>query len=175
MLTSLALALAGASLLAPSTPTTDPWGWLVWGREILHLDLSTTVFGAPSWKPLPVLATVPLGLTGSAAPTLWLLLERAASLLSLVMGYRLGSRLGGRRAGALAALGLLLSGGWTLAVAQGYTEALTAGLLFLAIDREIEGHSTQALALGTLIALARPEAFVFLCLFAVIAARRQRV
>jgi hypothetical protein len=169
------LALAGASLLAPSTPTTDPWGWLVWGREILHLDLSTAVAGAPSWKPLPVLVTTPLGLTGGAAPTLWLLFVRAASLLSLVMGFRLASRLGGPGAGALAAVGLFMSGGWTLGVAHGYVEALTAGLLFLAIERELDGHSEQALALGALIALARPEAFGLLAVFAAIQWRRARV
>jgi hypothetical protein len=173
--TAVALALAGLSLLAPSTPTTDPWGWLVWGREILHLDLSTSVAGAPSWKPLPVLVTTPLALAGNAAPTLWLLFVRAASLLSLAIGYRLATRLGGRTAGALAAVGLLISGGWTLAVAHGYVEAITAGLLFLAIERELDDHSEQALALGTLIALARPEVFPLLCAFAVVEWRRSRV
>ena len=47
------LVLAGLSFLAPSAPTYDPWAWIVWGREVLHLDLSTV--GGPSWKPLPVL------------------------------------------------------------------------------------------------------------------------
>jgi hypothetical protein len=37
------VAVAGLSLLLPSAPTTDPWGWIVWGREIVHLDLSTTL------------------------------------------------------------------------------------------------------------------------------------
>jgi hypothetical protein len=173
--TIAALALAGASLLLPSTPTTDPWGWIVWGREIWHLDLSTAVGGSPSWKPLPVLGTLPLALTGAAAPKLWLLLERAGSLLALVAGYRLAARLGGRAAGALAVVALVLRGGWALGVAHGYTEAFTAGLLFLAIDRELDGRSSQALALGTLIALARPEAWPLLCVFALVAWRRSRL
>ena len=29
------------SLAAPTTPTYDPWAWLIWGREILHLNLDT--------------------------------------------------------------------------------------------------------------------------------------
>ena len=62
------LALAALSLLAPSTPTTDSWGWIVWGRELAHLDLSTDVGGAPAWKPLPVLFTADLSLLGYAAP-----------------------------------------------------------------------------------------------------------
>jgi hypothetical protein len=97
------IALALASLLAPSAPTTDPWGWIVWGREALHLDLSTVVGGPPSWKPLPVLLTAPLALFGSAAPTLWLLVSRALGLLGLVFAYRLGRRLAGPAAGVVAA------------------------------------------------------------------------
>ena len=39
-------------------PGYDPYGWLIWGRETLAgtLDLG----GAPSWKPLPYLFTVPV-------------------------------------------------------------------------------------------------------------------
>ena len=35
------LALAALSMLGPFAPTYDPWAWIIWGREILHLDLST--------------------------------------------------------------------------------------------------------------------------------------
>src|ERR671928_1807859 len=87
-----ACAIAGLSLLAPSAPTTDPWGWIVWGREVLHLDLSTVVPGPPSWKPLPVLVTTPLALAGGAAPTLWLFVARLGALASLVVAARLANR-----------------------------------------------------------------------------------
>src|SRR4051794_16567270 len=73
-----AAALAGLSLLLPSAPTYDPWAWILWGREILHLDLATT--GGPSWKPLPVLLTTPFALFGAAAPALWLVTARAGML-----------------------------------------------------------------------------------------------
>ena len=59
--------LAALTFLAPSAPTYDPWAWIVWGREVLHLDLSTV--DGPSWKPLPVLLTTPFALTGPLAPT----------------------------------------------------------------------------------------------------------
>src|SRR3954464_2068018 len=72
------LALALLSLLAPTTPTYDPWAWLIWGREILHLDLDTQ-FG-PSWKPLPVLFTTPLAIVPAAAPALWVAVARAGAL-----------------------------------------------------------------------------------------------
>src|SRR4051812_50058448 len=59
-------ALGLLSLAAPTTPTYDPWAWLIWGREILHLSLDTR-FG-PSWKPLPVLITTVFGLAGGPPP-----------------------------------------------------------------------------------------------------------
>jgi hypothetical protein len=71
------LALTGLTFLAPSAPTYDPWAWIIWGREVLHLDLSTV--DGPSWKPLPVLLTTPFALFGSAAPDLWPSASRAGS------------------------------------------------------------------------------------------------
>ena len=85
----------GLTLLFPSTPTYDPWAWMLWGREIVHLDLVTE--GGPSWKPLPVLFTVPFSLFGEdLAPYLWLWIARAGALLALVMAFRLARRLTGR-------------------------------------------------------------------------------
>src|SRR2546430_10473828 len=54
-LAAACLALGLLTLAGPATPTYDPYAWLIWGRELLHLDLDTR-FG-PSWKPLPVLFT----------------------------------------------------------------------------------------------------------------------
>ena len=65
------LVVAGVTLLLPSSPTYDPWAWIMWGREIAHLDLVTE--GGPSWKPLPILFTVSVLVFGDhAAPYLWL-------------------------------------------------------------------------------------------------------
>src|SRR5215218_1311389 len=70
------LAVAALTLLLPSTPTYDPWAWIMWGREIVHLDLVTT--GGPSWKPLPILFTTPFSLLGDhTAAYLWLVIARA--------------------------------------------------------------------------------------------------
>src|SRR4051812_33942160 len=49
------LGLAALSLLGPAVPTYDLWAWIIWGREITHLDLNTV--SGPSWKPLPILFT----------------------------------------------------------------------------------------------------------------------
>ena len=174
-LVAACLALAALSLLAPSAPTTDPWGWIVWGREVLHLQLSTVVPGSPSWKPLPVLVTTPLALAGSSAPTLWLLFARAGALASLVAAARLANRLAGPWAGAFAVAGLILSTHWLRAFAHGYTEPLAIGLLVLAVDQHLSGRPRRALLLGTLVALSRPEALVLVAAYGILEWRRREL
>ena len=94
------LAVASVTLLLPSTPTYDPWAWILWGREILHLDLVTE--GGPSWKPFPIVFTTPFAVFGqNIAPYLWIWLARAGGLFGCVMAYRTAHRLiGGRVYGA---------------------------------------------------------------------------
>src|SRR5256714_7421589 len=80
VLAGAALAIAALSLLIPSTPSYDPWAWLVWGKEIAHLDLVTT--GGPTWKPLPVIFTTVFSVFGNASPDLWLVVARAGALMA---------------------------------------------------------------------------------------------
>src|SRR6516164_7947357 len=91
LLGGVALVVAAVSLLIPSTPSYDPWAWLVWGREIEHINLQTT--GGPSWKPLPVLFTTVFALFGKAQPDLWLIVARAGALVGVAMVFKLAWRL----------------------------------------------------------------------------------
>ncbi len=43
--------LATLTLLASSAPGYDAWSWLIWGREIAGLELSTGE--GPAWKRCP--------------------------------------------------------------------------------------------------------------------------
>ena len=158
------LALAALSLLAPSTPSYDPWAWLVWGREIVAFDLDTR-FG-PSWKPLPVLFTTPFSLFGEAAPELWLIVARAGALVGLVAAFRLARRLAGAIGGVLAAAALALSDGYLRGAALGFSEGLLVALTLVAVERHLEGRRAQALALGFGAGLLRPETWPFLGLYA---------
>ena len=56
---------------ARTRPSYDAYGWIVWGYQTLHgsLDLG----GAPSWKPLPFLFTVPFALFGHYQLWLWMI------------------------------------------------------------------------------------------------------
>jgi hypothetical protein len=152
-------ALAGFSLLFAGAPSYDPMSWLVWGREIVHFNLSTV--DGPSWKPLPVAFTTVFALFGGAAPWLWLVVARAGALLGLVLAYRIASRLAGTAAGVLAASALVLSRGWFWSNWIGYSEGLLIALCLWALDRHLERRYRQALVFGFLAALLRPEVWPF--------------
>ena len=180
----LALAVGALSLLIPSTPSYDPWSWLVWSRQIIHGHLTITS-GGTSWKPLPMIFTIPFALFGNAAPDLWLVVARAGAVAAVVMvfrlAYRLTLRVGGLfgeadpdldRLTAMApallagligafALALSASGGFVSSNALGYSEGFAAALLLISIDRHLDGKHRQAFVVGFLVALDRPEIWVF--------------
>src|SRR5205085_4152176 len=114
--TSLLLGLA--SLAYPSAPAYDPWAWIIWGREILHLHLITV--GGPTWKPLPVLFTTLLAPFGAAAPEMWLVVARAGGIMAVGMAGLLACRLAapdGHRmtavlVGGLAGIGVVVLAGF---------------------------------------------------------------
>lgn len=169
LLAAAALALGALSLLYPSTPTYDPWAWIVWGREIAHLDLQTT--GGPSWKPLPVLFTTVFSLFGGAAPDLWLVVGRAGAVLAVVFAFRLAARLTGGpllarvAAGAVSAVALIVSSQFLRTMALGDSEGLLVAFVLWGIERHLDGRYRQAFWLGVLAALLRPEVWPFLGLY----------
>ncbi|MGH8939323.1 MAG: hypothetical protein ACRDV2_08225, partial [Actinomycetes bacterium] len=137
----------------------DPWAWLVWGREVTRGQLSTD--GGPTWKPLPVLVTTVLAAFGDAAPALWLVLARAGGLFAMVLTYRLAARFAGPVAGAVAFLALLLTpdgdSRWIRHLLQGNVEPLTVGLCLWAVQRHLDHRRGQAVLLGCMAGLLRPE------------------
>jgi hypothetical protein len=178
------LAVGALSLLVPSTPSYDPWSWLVWSHQIVHGHLTITS-GGTSWKPLPMIFTIPFALFGKAAPDLWLVVARAGALAAVVMvfrlAYRLTLRVGGLfgepeagldrlttaapalLAGVIGAVALALSasGGFVSSNALGYSEGFAAALLLISIDRHIDGKPRQAFVVGFFVALDRPEIWLF--------------
>lgn len=156
-----AVALAALSLLLPSTPTYDPWAWIVWGREITQLDLQTTA--GPSWKPLPVAFTTVFALFGDAAPSLWLVVARAGHVVAVALAFRVARRLGGGVPGGLAAAGALALAPWMVRNgALGNSEPLLVALMLAAADRWLDGDRRAAFLLAAAAGLLRPEAWPFL-------------
>lgn len=151
------------TLLLPWNTTYDPWAWIVWGREIAHLELHTA--GGPSWKPLPVLFTTPFSLAGAAAPALWLIVARAGGLLAVAAAYACGRRIAGPVAAAFAAVALLLNLDFARVVWLGSSEGLLIAAILAAVERHAAGHSRAAFGLGVAAALLRPEAWPFIGLY----------
>jgi hypothetical protein len=168
---AVSVALAALSLLLQASPAYDPWAWIIWGREIVHLGLTTT--GGPTWKPLPVLFTTAFSPFGGAAPGLWLVVARAGGIMAVALAAVLAGRLtrcgAGRAApalaGALAGAGLLTLYQFGAGVATGESEGLLAALMLLAILRHRDGAFRHALALGFAAALLRPETWPFMGLY----------
>ncbi len=177
----VALVVGALSLLIPSTPSYDPWAWLVWGREIVHLDLQTT--GGPTWKPLPVIFTTLFAPFGKAAPDLWLVVGRAGAVMAVAMtfklcmrfarqlslGWELGAGVAERAlgwapallAGVVASIGLIFAGGYITANALGYSEGLMTAIVLIAVERHLDGEPRQAFVVGFFAALDRPEIWLF--------------
>ncbi len=166
-----ALLLAIVSLLWRSAPAYDPWAWIIWGREIVHLQLHT--IGGPTWKPLPVMVTMLLAPFGGAAPALWLVIARAGGLMAVAMAGLLAFRLcgSGRRAASLAAAlaagGVLVVSQYVASVAGGESEGLLAAFALLAILGHLDDRPRQSLAFAFCAALIRPEAWPFFGLYAI--------
>lgn len=158
-------------LVLPSVPSFDPFSWIVWGRELFDSHLRFETNGGPSWKPLPVIFTSVFGLFGDAAPKLWLVVARTGGLLALAGAYRLGERVAGRVAGAIAVVGLLLTTDWLRYLERGASEPLLVGFVLWAVIAHVEGFRRTAFFLGVGAALIRPEAWPFLGLYALWIAR----
>jgi hypothetical protein len=166
------LSLAGMSLLLPSEPSYDPLAWLIWGRELAQLHLDTN--GGPSWKPLPVALTTlfaPLGeVDRELPPELWMVVARAGALFALAFAFRLARRLAGGgpagvMGGAVAAIALFLTPDWFQFSAHGSEAPIAVALMLWAIERHLDRRTPQAVVLGTLACLLRPELFPFLGLY----------
>jgi hypothetical protein len=131
---------------------------------VLRLSLDTSA--GPSWKPLPVVVTTPLSLTGGAAPALWLIVARAGGLLALAGAARVAWWLTGSGiAAATAAAVMALGPWWWFNTALGNSEGLLAASVLWAIAAHLDGRPRAALGLLLAAALMRPEAWAFLGLY----------
>jgi len=181
-LTLLALAVSALSLLFPSTPSYDPYSWLIWGREIFHGQLH--IAGGSSWKPLPVIFTTVFALFGSAQPNLWLVVARAGAVVTALMSVKLTvritwslvsqSRVGALRrgeswlgrtvavapavlAGAAVLICTTFTKGYPGNMMLGYSEGVMTAAFLIAVERAWDGHHRQAFALCIIPCLDRPE------------------
>ena len=183
---ALAIALV---LWADTSPGFDPYGWLVWGYQTLRLNLN--LGGAPSWKPVTFLFTVPYSIFGHLSYWLWIITEVSFALAGAVVAGRLAYRLvrGDARAGDPiwpAVIGALFAGAAVLGIntVVGYTaqglpqqsgyfhyilsaqsDPMLLTFFLLAIDTHLSGHHRWAFTFLWLCSLGRPEAWPFIGLY----------
>jgi hypothetical protein len=168
-----------SAVALPSIPSYDPFAWVVWGWEIAHHVIGPhepfITGGGPSWKPFPVIFTTIFGFFGGAAPKLWVGFARAGGLFGLFAAFRLGYRLAatprwrlaGPIAGVLAAFGaVFLTSEWTHYMFRGTSEPLVVTATLFGIERHLTGHRRTAFLSGVALALMRPEAGLFVGLYA---------
>ncbi len=172
------LALLAFSLVvvlwARARPGYDPYGWLVWGKLSIKGALDTN--GAPSWKPLPFLFTVPFALFGRYQLWLWMVTSIAVSLAGPVFAWRIAFRLTGadpaRRyaayvAGLFAALFVLgmqdplLPANYLHYILSAESDTMIVALVLAAIDCHLNGRHRWAFWIWWLGSLGRPEVWPF--------------
>ncbi len=159
---------------ARARPGYDPYGWLVWGKLTIHLKLDTN--GAPSWKPLPFLFTVPYAVFGRYALWLWMVTAVAISLAGPLFAWRVAFRLTNadpeRRyasyaAGLFAALcvfGMQDPVGhfsYVHYILSAESDTMIVAICLAAIDCHLNGRHRWAFWLWWLGALGRPEVWPY--------------
>jgi hypothetical protein len=171
-------ALVGVSILfvvlTRMQPGYDAFGWLVWGRQTLHWNLDTNA--APSWKPLPLLFTLPYALAGRAQPWLWMVtavtLTLAGSAFAARIAYKLTGPSPGRSyapivAAVFAGLGVLAIDGYWHQILIANSDSIDVTLCLAAIDCHLSRRPRLAFLMLLLVSLGRPEAWPFAGLYAV--------
>jgi hypothetical protein len=172
--TAIGLLAASAVLMRAvnTRPGFDPYGWLVWGHQTLTLSLDTNA--APSWKPLPYLATVPFALAGHYQLWLWMILSSAVALSGSVFAARIAHRLTAappdRRwaawaAAAFAAAAVLGINNYWHYILSAQSDPMIVALLLGAIDCHLSGRRRWAFWCGVGASLGRPETWALLGLY----------
>jgi hypothetical protein len=165
-------------------PGYDPYGWLIWGYQTLHLKLN--LGGAPSWKPLPLLFTVPYALFGHWSLWLWMVTAEAVSFAGSIFAGRIAYRVvnptsdPARRYRHAAIAAAIFAGVGLYAIQDNIngtldsylhyvfsvqTDPMIVTLVLAAIDFHINGHRRWVVVMLLLASLGRPEVWPVLGLY----------
>jgi hypothetical protein len=166
---------------ARTRPSYDAYGWMVWGHQTWRLTLD--LGGAPSWKPVPFLFTVPYALAGHYQLWLWMITATAVALGGPVFAGRIAFRLVGGAELRDEPKALRRYAPWVAAVVAGccvlgiedyfhyilssQSDPMIVTFTLAALDMFLIGRYRWALVLGVLAALGRPEAWPFVGLFGI--------
>jgi hypothetical protein len=163
---------------ARTSPGYDPYGWLNWGYQTWHLSLD--LGGAPSWKPLTYVFTVPFSLFGHYAFWLWIVASISIALSGSIFAGRIAYRLTGGFeaesrserlpaivAAAFAAVAVLGIQTYLHMILSVQSDPMIVSMVLAAIDCHLSGHQRWTFALGVLGSLGRPECWPFIGLYSI--------
>jgi hypothetical protein len=166
-------------LYARTRPSYDAYGWLVWGYQTVHLTLD--LGGAPSWKPLTYLFTVPFAVFGHYEMWLWMFFSAAVALAGAVFAGRIAYRLSldatapldDSPAARYAPIAAAIFAGAAVLGLQNYlhyilsfqSDPMLVTFTLAAIDMHLLGKYRWTLVFGVLATLGRPEAGPWLALW----------
>ncbi len=160
LLVAISAAIAAFSALLFRTElVNDPNVWLIWSHDLVH-NGAIHAFGGQStaWKPLPTLLLVPFQVFGGGtAAFAWLVISRAAVVVSSVLLFRSAARVGGLVGGLVAALCPFLFFSWALGVSGGMIEPMAVALLLAGVEANGSGRRKWAFWFGVSACLVRPE------------------
>jgi hypothetical protein len=161
------VALCVAALIGyfafPTYPTYDSFYALLWGRDVLHLQLPDfSVYRAPTEHPLAIAFGVLCSIFGQGGARLMVLGSIASFVVAVAGMYRLGRLCFGPVVGVVAALLLLSRFYVENLAAQGYLDISYVALILWAIVLEVERPRRGWPVFLTLAAagLLRPDAWV---------------
>ncbi len=175
--TAVAVSLVAISvvwiLATDLRPSYDPFGWLDWGQQVLAGNFNT--FGAPSWKPLTFLFTMPYALLGrNPQMYLWMVTATVAAAAGCVIAGRIAYFLAGpmpgrpwaRWAGAIfAGIGLLGMTGYSQLIMISNSDPMIVTLCLAAVDCALHRRHRLAFLALFLAALGRPELWPFVAVY----------
>jgi hypothetical protein len=159
-----------------ASPGYDPYGWLVWGYHALRLNLN--LGGAPSWKPVTFLFTVPYSLAGHYAFRLWQITAVSVALAGPIVAGRIvyrvvadssaeDQRWAAWAGAAFAGLCLLGIVQYTHYWLSDQSDPMLVTFVLLGIDMHLSRHHRSAFIFLCLASLGRPETWPFVGLYAI--------
>jgi hypothetical protein len=167
--------------VAQTRPGYDPYGWLIWGYQTIHANLSLA--GAPSWKPLPLIVTAPAALFGTHLQLwIWMTVSLTVSFSGTIFAGRIAFKIVNRDGNHLypAILAALFAGFGMYGIQDNIngqldpylhyllsfqSDTMIVSLVLAAIDFHMQGKRRVVLALLLLAGLGRPEGWPILFLY----------
>ena len=164
----LCLGFAVGFFVFPTFPNYDSYYSLLWGREVLDLELPVFEgFRVPTEHPLAIAVGAVLGLVGDAADRLWVATVLASFMALVAAVYRLGRISFTPLVGAVAAALLLTRFDFAFLAARGYIDIPYMALVLwaLALEAARPHRGAPVFALLAAAGLLRPEAWLLAGLY----------